>query len=74
MIGEEEREVVFAVAAYTEDILILFLGKGRVFRVDILHDVDYFLGVQTSIMLEPYYPTMNSAEIAIRTNFRSKLF
>lgn len=62
--------MVFTIAANTEDVLVLFLGEGRVFGVDILHDVGDFFGIETAVMLEPNYSAMNSTKIAIGSDFR----
>jgi hypothetical protein len=63
----------FAVALDAEDIFVLFLGERRVFGVDVFHYVCDFLGVQTSVVLEPHYPAMDAAVVAVGPNLSSNL-
>lgn len=66
--------MTLTITLHAKNVFIFFLWEGRIFRVHIFHYISDFFGVQTSVVLEPNYSTMYSAEITIGSNFSCYLF
>lgn len=65
--SQKEREAIITIAFDAENIFILLLGKGRVLRVDVFHDICNLFRVQAAAMLKPDDPTVNPTIVTKRS-------
>jgi len=71
---EQKWKVALTITPNAKNILVFLLREGRIFGINIFHNVGDFFGIETSVMLKPHNSAMNPTVVTVRPNFTSQTF